>query len=464
MRFSLFGFPVVVQPTFWLVSAIFGAQLASNHEGMSLIALFLAIVFVSILVHELGHAFAMRAMGRAPRIELWAMGGLTHWGEGARVSGYKRALVSLAGPFAGFVLAVPVMLADVFVSPPEGSLGAIAIRLALWVNVGWGALNLLPIVPLDGGHVLEVVLERVAGARGASIARVVSIVTAFGAAAIAIHFEMPWAASLALFLGLQNVLQLGAKPRDTAIAARAPTTPASRDALDSAWNAIRGGRAQDAITTCKVELERVPDDEAHHALRAKIIEVITWAHIENGDEREALRVVRGMPARFAPSPVLAARLLLAEGKWDDGIVALERAYQDTPGDFPGLVLGAAYVDANRPDRVLSMLRGLRGARLTSQAHLTMSTALFYAEHYEQALAVSELAWNRFRVSVHAYNAACSCAKLGRIDEGLGWIETAVSAPDFHEREALSSDEDLAPLRADPRWPRIVSMKDSKIGS
>lgn len=441
----------MVRPTFWLVSAIFGAQLASNREEISLIALWIAIVFVSILVHELGHAWAMRAMGRTPHIELWAMGGLTHWGDGARIDGWKRALVSLAGPFAGFALAVPILLTDIFASPPDGSTGALAIRLALWVNIGWGALNLLPIVPLDGGHVMEVVLDRMVGARGASIARIVSIVTAFGAAALAFHFAMPWAASLALLLGLQNALQLGAKPTDAAIAARAPIETTSRDALDAAWIALQEGHIQDAITACEVELARVPDDEAHRPVRAEIIETLAWAHIEGGHDHEALRVVRSMPAHIAPSAVLAARLLLIEGPWNDGIVALERAYQNTPGDFPGLVLGAAYVDARCPDRAVAMLRGLRGARLTSHAHLTISAALFYAEFHAEALAVSELAWNRFHVSAHAYNAACSCAKLGRIDAGLEWIETVVRAPDFREREALESDDDLAPLRADPRW-------------
>ena len=36
----------------------------------------------------------------------------------------------------------------------------------MWVNLGWGVLNLLPILPLDGGHIASSVAELVAGRKG----------------------------------------------------------------------------------------------------------------------------------------------------------------------------------------------------------------------------------------------------------------------------------------------------------
>lgn len=456
MRFSLLGVPVSVRPAFWLVGLLFGAPLARGEDAMMRVAMWMGILFVSILVHELGHAFAMRAVGRTPSIELWGMGGLTRWGDGPRVSGWKRAAVSLAGPCAGFALAVPIVLAAIFAPPAEGSVAAQAIELGLLVNVGWGALNLLPILPLDGGHVMEVALAGMAGDRGLRLARFVSIGFAVGAAGLALYFEMPIAAFLAFFFGMQSVRQLGAPPTDAAIPARAPIDPEVDRALTAAWEAIRQGRAAEAIAACEEQLAALPEGEANAPIRARAIETIAWAHLEDGEDGDALRAAKRMPARFAPSALLAARLLLAEGKYDEGIRALERAYQDTPGDLPGLVLAAAYVGVQRPDRAVSMLRSLRGARLTTHAHLTVSAALFYDEHYEDALAVSDLAWNRFRDPTHAYNAACSCAKLGRIDAGLEWVRTAVTTAGFRETEKLETDDDLAPLRADPRWREIVA--------
>jgi stage IV sporulation protein FB len=67
------GFPVRIEATFFLLAAILG-------QGRSgeLILAWIAVVFVSILVHELGHAFSLRAFGDTPRITLHAFGGLTH--------------------------------------------------------------------------------------------------------------------------------------------------------------------------------------------------------------------------------------------------------------------------------------------------------------------------------------------------------------------------------------------------
>ncbi|MDQ3034484.1 MAG: site-2 protease family protein, partial [Myxococcota bacterium] len=238
MRFSLLGIPVSVRPAFWLVGVLLGAPRDFSPDQLTRLGVWMVILFVSILVHELGHAFAMRAVGRTPRIELWGMGGLTHWGDGPRVSGWKRAGVSVAGPFAGFALAVPIVIAWVAAGPADGTLAHEAIWMGLWINVGWGALNLLPILPLDGGHVMEVALAGTLGARGPRIARYVSIALAVGVAVLALQYDgMQFAALLAFFFAFQNVRQLGAPATDGAIPARAEIDPELARALDEAWSA-----------------------------------------------------------------------------------------------------------------------------------------------------------------------------------------------------------------------------------
>ena len=61
-------------------------------------------VFLSVLVHEMGHALAIRALGVQPWITLYGMGGLTSH-RGGRLPPKTQILVSLAGPAAGFALA-----------------------------------------------------------------------------------------------------------------------------------------------------------------------------------------------------------------------------------------------------------------------------------------------------------------------------------------------------------------------
>ena len=177
LSFTLAGVPVRVHPLFWLVAAFLGFSAGDP----VFVVIWVAVVFVSILVHEFGHAFAMRRYGESPRVVLHAMGGLTMaeptpWGRTlANVSpgGRQQILISAAGPGAGFVLAglvLAVMIAAGLtlgvgtafglVQVSEGALQSTAVRYLdalifslLWVNVAWGVINLLPVYPLDGGNI-----------------------------------------------------------------------------------------------------------------------------------------------------------------------------------------------------------------------------------------------------------------------------------------------------------------------
>src|SRR5262245_16689597 len=87
----------------------------ANQPIMVLIAIF--VVFVSILVHELGHALMMRRYGREAHIVLYLMGGLAIEGGGSSFGSFggfrsrgsrtttEQVMISAAGPGAGYVLA-----------------------------------------------------------------------------------------------------------------------------------------------------------------------------------------------------------------------------------------------------------------------------------------------------------------------------------------------------------------------
>ncbi|HEX4607162.1 MAG TPA: hypothetical protein VH092_03070, partial [Urbifossiella sp.] len=62
----------------------------------------IAISFVSFLVHELGHAAAFRAYGVGSHVVLYSLGGLAVPWDDLR-GRWRRVVVSLAGPGAGFV-------------------------------------------------------------------------------------------------------------------------------------------------------------------------------------------------------------------------------------------------------------------------------------------------------------------------------------------------------------------------
>jgi Zn-dependent protease len=149
---------VAIGVDFLLITLLIGM---GTRPGAYLIE-WLVVVAVSILIHELGHAFALRSYGITPEIRLWGMGGLTIFGFS--LPPRKSILVGLAGPLVGIPVAVAVMVIRPWL-PDSEPIRTIASDL-VFVNLWWGLLNLLPIAGLDGGHVVTDLFLIVMGERG----------------------------------------------------------------------------------------------------------------------------------------------------------------------------------------------------------------------------------------------------------------------------------------------------------
>jgi Zn-dependent protease len=182
LNFHVFGVPVRVSPWFWLVTMFLGWG-AIELGGLQFVALWIACVFVSILIHELGHVAAFRVYGVASRVVLFGFGGLaipTH--EPPRRS--DRILVALAGPAAQLVLYFLVLLVARSLESREADeplplAARFVLGQMLFINLYWPLLNLTPIWPLDGGRVSREVLTGLAPNQGL----VWSLYVSIGAAA-----------------------------------------------------------------------------------------------------------------------------------------------------------------------------------------------------------------------------------------------------------------------------------------
>ncbi len=203
--FSLFGFQVRVQPSFFLMAAVLGMPRGFSHEEMLRMAMWVAVVTVSILLHELGHAFAARGMGGAAAIELYALGGVVRHTHERALTWGRRAWISFAGPLAGIALGAAVYFAGYLEPVRETPLLRDLWRQLLWVNLGWGALNLLPMLPLDGGHILHAILDALTGGRGARATQVISAVVGVACVALALYTKLYWAAFLAAWCAVMAV-------------------------------------------------------------------------------------------------------------------------------------------------------------------------------------------------------------------------------------------------------------------
>lgn len=182
--------------------------------------LWTGIILVSVLVHEYGHALTALLFGQRAHIDLIGMGGVTQR-QGAKLKLWQDFVIVMNGPVFGLLLSLAANLLYRKLDDPNSVLGYI-LFVTYSVNLFWTVINLLPIQPLDGGHLLRIILEALFGLKGIKIALFCSMVLAgllsafffvnqiflAGALFILLTFESyrSWKASLAVQEQDQNFI------------------------------------------------------------------------------------------------------------------------------------------------------------------------------------------------------------------------------------------------------------------
>lgn len=158
ISFRLFGIPIRIEPWFWVTLALIGGGLRANDAiSMYLVLLFVLAGFLSILIHEMGHALTVRKFGLAPAITLVAFGGFASYPAG-RLSRSQSFMVTAAGPGVQFVFGILMLLLAQVLPIGANSLVAAFFNYLVLVSIIWAVLNCLPIYPMDGGQMLAAVL------------------------------------------------------------------------------------------------------------------------------------------------------------------------------------------------------------------------------------------------------------------------------------------------------------------
>jgi len=156
------------------------------------------IIMLSLIIHEVGHLIAARLMGmRVRSCTIMPYGGelvipLRHFAKRR-----NRVILALGGPAATGVLLV---IALIFSFP--GDEFVIKIQLILL------GLNLLPILPLDGGHVLTALLETEGTESSTLTLMLIHSMVFLSIGFIMLSFYYPGTLPyilLALFLFIQNI-------------------------------------------------------------------------------------------------------------------------------------------------------------------------------------------------------------------------------------------------------------------
>lgn len=168
------------------------------------VAQYLAL-FVIVLLHEFGHAFACRQTGgRADQIVLWPLGGVAFVRPPPRPGAELWSIA--AGPLVNVVL-VPILLGVSWIAMYAGwTAGSPDLRrflsLLMWLNGGLLIFNLLPIYPLDGGQILRSLLWfKLGRGRSLQIAAVLGLAGVAVLLGLAVWWQSLWTGIMALFLG-----------------------------------------------------------------------------------------------------------------------------------------------------------------------------------------------------------------------------------------------------------------------
>jgi stage IV sporulation protein FB len=454
-HFRLFGIPIRIEPFFIVVAFLFGL----NIEPLWLVFAFVVVVFVSVLVHELGHALTYRTLGQRSAIVLHGFGGFTvPTGGGRRVlSKPKSIFVSVSGAFAQLLfLGLPAWLiysSDAYneeliswaLTGATGFSWAPVVYYLQYVSIWWAVFNLLPIRPLDGGHVAETLV-------GFEMACKLSIGFAVVAGFVSYRSGLfGWTPLIffALFAfmnfrDLKNGQSTGAfdvEAPEGGAAARGGTTrgrprPSRRGRPDLQVVHPAGGVAD--LTP------RLPMAEA---------ESRAWNALRAGDGGQAAAIMRN--AGDGGNPFLRASVALLSGPTELADDLFESAYRAEPAGPPNLVPATLLAQADRAVPVAARL--VAGGRDGVEAAGGLQTHLHYAERFDAAAQVGEqvFAAGPQSPAQTAFEIACSWSRAGSPDEALRWVEAAVDAG-FRAPGLLDGEPDLAAVRALPGWAAVRS--------
>jgi stage IV sporulation protein FB len=250
LRWRLFGINFCIQPSFWFMNALWAYILYQpmmrpargdlfTRELLIMMLIWVLCMLVAVMVHELGHVILGRIFGQPGNITISGLGGQAV-GEYGAISPWKRILVIAAGPCAGFLFVAALTAVDgrpwnfcmdwlsinlkmpflsrltcdwflidlydknlAFVRDPlfmdPRSYYVLVLLLLFSVNLFMNIMNLLPIIPMDGGMIFKEICVLIAPRGGLKFAFICS----FGMASLMTVYLLVVVLSKYKFIGPQ---------------------------------------------------------------------------------------------------------------------------------------------------------------------------------------------------------------------------------------------------------------------
>jgi stage IV sporulation protein FB len=270
--------PITIYGTFWLLAALIGFVNSHNILGT---LIWMAIIFVSVLFHELGHALTALLFGQNPQIELVALGGLTYH-DGKTLPFWKQFFIVLNGPLFGFLLFGIATFLLFVPSIAQSSFGPI-LSLTRAVNLFWTIVNLIPVMPLDGGQLLRVAFEALFGLKGFKYALITGIVIAGLICLASFLYQQFFIGALFFLFAFQSYTTLG-RTRHLTESDRDDNV---RDLIARTEQLLQNGQKDQAAQLC----EEIRQKAKNGLLFALATQYLAFLKYEKGNSQESYQLL-----------------------------------------------------------------------------------------------------------------------------------------------------------------------------
>ncbi len=336
--------PIHIHPIFWILITMIGWINSNTLAGTFIWA---AVIFVSIVVHEFGHALTARAFGQQSEISLVGLGGLTTR-QGGHTTPWKEFLIVFNGPFAGLLLFFLLLQIQPLFAQAN-SYVKYAIIVGIQINLFWTLLNLLPVLPLDGGHLLRILLEKLFGFKGMKISIGISLVFA---AVLGIYFILIGQ----LFMGaIFFMFAFESYQAWSEVRAITPqdTNPQRQNEFQSGVEDAEVGKNEEALLKFFAVRQQVQSGTLYTAATQEIARI----YVKQGNYKQAYEILAPIRNKISSEYlVLLQNLAYRVEEWEHAAQIGTLAYQKQPSKDVALVNAFSFAILGQAQECIGWLR------------------------------------------------------------------------------------------------------------
>ncbi len=447
LRFQIAGFPVRIRILHAVVAALIAAPFVGEYGPLAVLGLGAGITF-GALSHELGHAMAGRIFGLRAGIELVAFGGRTRF-VGESLSPGRGIVIALAGPAVNLVFGGLLFLPVFFgFLPPSPGAQRVAQVLPI-IYLAWGLMNLVPVLPLDGGQAMHALGRMVSARRGGEVAAWISATFATLAVGAGIALAIVTGDRGGLFivaLSVIGVIESVRVARFERLARRGGAPRSAADDTDAEW--IRMAQSERVLAEA-AEREAAAETDAQ---RAAALTLRAWGELLRGSPDAARETLESIRSLGEVDPALEGAVLFDLGEADASLGYLEQALERGNRHVRGRMI-EAIIRTERFAEAAKLFDDAIGATFNAAAVRRVYRAARRAEAVDALVDLAKAIFRRDGAGGSAIRVARHLADAHDDEGALTWIDKARIAG-FDDAAALDGDPRFDALRAHVRWAEV----------